>query len=103
VAAPYPAEVCRPAFIGERDNRGERLDPRPKANRTLADLLDLEFPLDGVLVESQKIGHRTIAEIGLRLDHRLDGLHKGGVQPRRRFVGLLIDRLSEHVKPLTKL
>ena len=105
VAAPDPAEVRRPAFIRTRGNRGERLDPRTKANRALADLpaFDLEDPLDRVLVETQEISHRAIAEGGLLLDHRLDRLHKGGVQPRRSLAGLVIDRPSGHVKPLTKL
>ncbi len=105
MAAPDPAEIRRPAFIRTRSNRGERLDPRPKANRALAHLpaLDLEDPLDGVLIEAQKIGHRAIAEGRLLLDHRLDRLDKGGVEPRRRLAGLVIDRPSGHVKPLTKL
>src|SRR3546814_1311925 len=75
----WSSDVCSPdlrgpALIGRHGHRGQCLDSWPLANRTLAHLptLDLEDPLNGVLVHVQQPCHRAIAKRRLFLDQRLD-------------------------------
>src|SRR3546814_11238293 len=65
----WSSDVCSPdlrgpALIGRHGHRGQCLDSWPLANRTLAHLptLDLEDPLNGVLVHVQQPCHRAIAK-----------------------------------------
>lgn len=75
---PDPASVGRPTLVGRLGPRGHRLDPGSHPDRPLSDLpaLDLEDPLDRVLVEAQKPGHGAISTTSAVLRfavHRLIG------------------------------
>ena len=102
--APDPAKFCRPAFIGPRGNRGERLYPEPEGNRTFAELpaLELKDPLNPGLVDARQDGHRPISERRSFLKNRPDRLNKGGLQTRR-VARLAIECPTRDIQPLTKL
>lgn len=102
---PDPSQVCRPTFVRRGRDRGHRLDAGPHADRALADLpaLDLEDPLNRVLVEAQTPGHRPVAERKLLFDHRLDRLGNAGIDLQCGLDWLVIDRPPRHAEPGAEL
>ena len=73
------------------------------ANGPLPDLpaLELEDPLDRVLVEAEQVGHRPIAERGLILDQCLDGLGEGWIDLGSRLACLVVEATPGKAKPVT--
>jgi len=103
--APDTAEIGRPALIRGCRNRRYGIDSRPIADGPLPDLpaLELEDPLDRVLVEAEQIGHRPIAERGLLLDQGPDGLGQGRINLWRCPACLVVDAAPGNAKPAAQL
>src|SRR3546814_8898126 len=106
----WSSDVCSPdlrgpALIGRHGHRGQCLDSWPLANRTLAHLptLDLEDPLNGVLVHVQQPCHRAIAKRRLFLDQRLDWPRQVRVDLGRRLGWLVVNRPTRHTEPAAQL
>lgn len=62
--APDTAQVCGPAFIGLARNGGQCLDSRTKPHRPFLHLpmLELEYPLHGILVEATQVSYDAVAK-----------------------------------------
>src|SRR6056297_327219 len=104
-AAPDPAQIRGPALVRRCRYRGQRLDPWPMANRSLADLpaFDLEDPLHGVLVHPQQSRHSPIAKRGLLLDQGLDRCGQLWPHLRGRLGRPVIHRPTRHLEPAAQL
>ena len=102
---PYPTKISSPALIRRRCNRGKSLYPGSMTYRPLSDLpaLELEDPLDRILVKPEQIGDSSIAKRRLFLDHRLDRFGKGRIDLRRSPSWLVVDAAPGHAEPATKL
>src|SRR5690606_34323246 len=104
-AAPYAAQIRRPALVRQLCPRYFGLDPRALPKRSLAHLpaLELEDPLHRVLVHAQQGGHSPVAERWLSFDHGFDRLGQLGFHPRRRLRRLVVHATTGHAKPLAQL
>lgn len=71
------------------------------SNSPLSDLpaLELEDPLDRVLIKPQQMRHRPVAERRLFLDQGLNRFHKGRVHFGRRAAWLVVDAAPRNAKP----
>ena len=63
----------------------------------------LEDPLNGVLVESQKSGDRSATKGRLSLDRSLNWIGNAFLHLRLRFNGLVVHRASRNIEPTTEL
>jgi hypothetical protein len=105
MTCPDAAQIGRPAFVRRRCHRGQCLDSRSMPDRSLARLPahQLEDPLNGVLVETQKAGDSPITERGLILDHLFDRRRKSILNLRLRFHPLVVHRTPRNLEPTIKL
>ena len=101
---PYPAKISSPALIRRRCNRGKSLYPWSMTYRPLSDLpaLELEDPLDRILVKPEQIGNRSITEGWFLFDHRLDRLSKSRINLRRCPAWLVVDAAPGHAEPMAE-
>ena len=104
-AAQEPAKMCSPGLVWGHRRRGQCLDARPVADRSLADLPapQLETPLHSVLVHSQRARHGLIAKRRLLPDQCLDRIGQLPPHIRGCLGGPVVYRPARQREPAAPL